>query len=359
MWSESSLSRVYPNLFILLVAPPGVGKSAGMYWGRQVAKATKKLKLAPDDMTKAALIDTLSKAKQTKVYPPRDMLEYHSLTIFADELGVFLPAHDTSFLSVMNKLFDNPDDYDESRRGRETDHTLVNPQANLIAGTQPDFLASLLPPTAWGMGFMSRMLMVYAGKSPRPKLFGKRVKIDTRDLVEDLRAISELHGELDWSEGAENELTSWHESGMAPEPQHSKLKHYLPRRILTMLKLCIISSVSRSNSMLIEKEDVIRAREWLLEIEALMPDIFKDMSGNSDMQLIQDLHYYLWQHYSKTNKAPIHDSMIRRFLSARTPPYNVEHLMKLMVATKVLLPDTSKPIGQFYHPGDHNSLIVE
>lgn len=352
------MSRVYPNLFVLLVAPPGVGKSAGMFYGRQIAKATKKLKVAPDDMTKAALIDNVAKAKQTKIYPPKLMLEYHSLSIFADELGVFLPAHDTSFLSVMNKLFDNPDDYDESRRGRETDHALVNPQANLLAGTQPDFLANLLPSEAWGMGFMSRMLMVYAGKSPRPKLFGKRFRVDTTALVEDLRTVAELHGEIEWEPEAEEELVNWYETGMAPEPQHSKLKHYLPRRILTMLKLSLISSVSRGTNMIIEKIDVQRAREWLLEIEALMPDVFKDMSGGSDIQLIQDLHYYLWQIYAKDLKS-IHHSTIKRFLSARTPPYNVEHLMKLMVGTKVLIEDPKQIKGEFYIPGDHNSLIVE
>lgn len=353
MYTESSMSRVYPNLYVLLVAPPGVGKSVAIFQGRALVDGTRKLKLAPDDVTKASLIDHLAKAEQTKFYG-KGIIQYHALQVSADEFGVLCPAHDSGFLSVLNALYDNREYYTESRRGRDADLVIKAPQVNLLAGTQPDFLANLLPAEAWGMGFMSRMLMVYAGKSPRPTLFGKRKKIDTGKLLADLGTVCELQGEMVWDGAAESSLVDWYETGMAPEPQHTKLKHYVPRRILTTLKLCIISAISRGNAMVIEDIDVLRAREWLLEIEAGMPDVFKDMGGAPDGELIQELHFYLWNIHQRT-KEPIHKSLIMRFLYSRTPAYNVEHIMKLCLATKVLketMPDS-------FVPGEKNTLQVE
>lgn len=337
VWTESAMSRVYPNLYVLLVAPPGVGKSMAIFKAREISEATRKLKIAPDDVTKASLIDHLARASQTKVYSATDMLEYHSLAIYADELGVLLPAHEAGFMSVMNALFDNRSIYKESRRGRETDLIITNPQVNLMAGTQPDFLANLLPPEAWGMGFMSRMLMIYSGKKSKPALFGQRVRVDTKDMIDDLKIVCELHGEMDWADDAGAHVAQWYDRGCPPEPEHAKLKHYCPRRILTVLKLSIISSVARGNDMVIELIDAKRAIEWLCEAESFMPEVFKDMSGQSDAQVIQDMHYFVYQLVLKNNNAPIHRSRIDAFLTARTPAWNAEHIVKHCTRAKILI----------------------
>ncbi len=350
------MSVVYPNLFILLVSPPGVGKSVGIDKTRELWTRARKLKVAPDDVTKASLLDNLALAREVKVYSATEMEEYHSLQVAADEFGVLCSAHDLQFMSVMNVLYDNRSNYKESRRGREGDLNMANPQVNLLAGTQPDFLASLLPPEAWGMGFMSRIVMIYQGSMPeRPALFGKKIRPNLKDLETDLKSICEMHGKMEWSEGAEEELVRWYNGGLEPVPEHTKLKHYVPRRILTILKLCMVSSAARGNSMLVEADDVIRARDWLIEAEALMPDVFKDMGGNQDGQLIQDLHYYLWQIHSKNPTGHIHLSRIASFLSARTPAYNVNNIISLCEKAKII----EKCAEGLYRPGAKNTLHVE
>lgn len=336
---------MYANMFILLVAPPGVGKTQAIRPAVDLWHKSKELKVAPDDLTKASLLDHMKEAHQMRVFSATEFLEYHSLNIGADEFGVFVSQHDLSFMSVLNALYDNRDIYKESRRGREGDLVLNNPQVTMLAGTQPDFMASMLPDEAWGMGFMSRIIMIYSGTPIRASLFGKKQKLDFADLVHDIKMVTGLHGEMDWTLNAQAKIVGWFEGGMQPVPNHSKLKHYLPRRILNVIKLSMISSVSRSNELVIDEQDVQRAIDWLIEAEALMPEIFKDMSGASDTQIIQDMHYFVWEIYSRT-QAPVHRSRIEQFLSARTPAYNVQHIMKLCENTKVLIPmgiDIFKP----------------
>jgi len=309
------------------------------------------LKVAPDDLTKASLLDALALSKQTVILDGgRDIHTYHALAIGADELGVLLPAHDLSVMSVMNKLFDNVDYYRESRRGRDEDLEMENPQVTLLAGTQPDFLASLLPPEAWGMGFMSRMIMVYAGEAIKPNLFGKKKTFNQAAFVADLKAVAKLYGEMSMTEEAQVEVVAWYEAGLKPIPQHLKLKHYVPRRILNFLKLCMISSVSRGCSLVIDIDDIERARSWLLEVETLMPEIFKDMSGKSDRDVIQDLHGFVWQLYTSSGKKPVHKSRIDNFLLNRTPAYNMKALFEVCISSKILI-----NVGiDLYQPGTTN-----
>lgn len=344
-------------MFVLLVAPPGVGKSVAIREAVNLWHKTKKMKVAPDDITKASLIDAMEGSHQIHLYSATDMIEYHSLAVGADELGVLLPAHDLAFLNTLNVLYDNRPNYKETRRHRDNDINLINPQMNLLAGTQPDYMATLLPPEAWGMGFMTRILMIYHGKPSKPKLFGKRISVNTKDLEWDLTTICELHGEMRFTQEAEDFLSEWYDRDLAPVPEHPKLKHYIARRVLHVLKLAMISSVSRDNSLVIERWDVERAQEWLIEAEGLMPEVFKDMNGTSDVQVIQDLHYYLWEVWNKSGKKPIHRARVDMFLMERTPAYNAENIVRLCISAGILVPQD--PDNQTFVPGDRNKTKWE
>ena len=337
VYTQTAQSRLYSNMFVLLVAPPGVGKSQAIDRIGEMLRANGKLRVAPDDITKAALLDALKEAHQSRVFSPTEMLDYHSLQIIAGEFGVLCPAHDLGFLNVLNVLYDNRSLYKETRRGREEPLIIENPQINLLSGTQPDYLASFLPEEAWGQGFMSRVIMVYHGSAIHVPLFGKNNKADLRTLASDLSDIADLHGEITWTPEAQEEVERQHRSGFKPIPNHLKLKHYLPRRVLHILKLSMISSVSRSNSLLIEREDVLRAIEWLVEAEGRMPDIFKDMSGKNDRDLMVGLHAFAFQLYVRNEKRPVAEARLLGYLSERTPPYNVKHLFDLCFRTGILV----------------------
>lgn len=58
-WVVTKKSLLYPNLFTLLVSNPGIGKSQAIQHVGEFWLATKQLKVSPDNMTKAALVDAL------------------------------------------------------------------------------------------------------------------------------------------------------------------------------------------------------------------------------------------------------------------------------------------------------------
>lgn len=339
VWFESAGEVSYPNLFTLLIAPPAVGKSVAIGAAERFWHFTKKLKVAPRSVTRASLVDVLADSKRSiPIKGGTNLVEYSSLQVAADEFGVLVSAHDLDFLSVLNKLYDNPPIHSEKRRTMKIDHNIINPQLTILAGTQPSFLANLLPEQAWGMGFMSRQVMIYSGTPIKVKLF----KITLKDqalrscLLSDMAQMAELMGQMRAEDEVENELQRWYDEGMPPIPEHSKLVHYNGRRIMHMAKLMMISCLSRGNDLTITTQDLSRARDWLLEAEIHMPDIFREMAGRSDGQVIAELHHFMFVLWSRSGHKPIHESAIYNFLKTQLPSERIPRVLEVAERSNVI-----------------------
>lgn len=359
---------LYPNMFTLLVTPPGIGKSVcieniqELWFGTRLRNGSKFF-TAPNNVTKAALIDHIAKADR-KIMAGGTLIEYHSLLVASSEFGVLVPAHDLEFLSVLNDIYDNPRAYRESRRtlGREID--IHHPQLNIIAGTQPAYLANLLPEEAWGQGFMSRVIMVYAGEGPTPDLFAEpdpRTELFQQLLV-GMTHISSMMGCMEWSDEAMKEMQDWARAKLPPVPEHSKLTHYCARRVIHALKLCMISCASRTGKMLIELEDVMRAKNWLLGAELTMPDVFRAMAGRSDSQVIDDLHYFMYKLYM-VEKKPIHEARVWDYLKNYVPSDRIGRIIETCLRANIIARKAGTGDGSgeaaMYYPRPKNEHGME
>ncbi len=331
VWVQTAGEFLFPNLFILLVAPPGVGKTQAIKVTADFWQKVPEIHVAPDDLTKASFIDNLNKATRNIVVSPIELDEFNSMQIAADELGVLLSAHDLSFLSVLNKIFDCPAEYKEDRRMFKDANTIHNPQISILAGTQPGFMASIFPEEAWGMGFTSRLIMVYSASAIDIELFDTPAKSvpKHKELLEEMKGVMKLHGGFRWEQDAKEAVRFWNKEGKKKtNPEHTKLEHYTQRRIMHLLKLMMISSVSHSNDLIIRVKDFDRALTWLVQAEVTMPDVFRNMTQKSDAQTIQELHFYAWQIYAKEKK-PIHEARLIHFLQTKVPSDRVEKILQI------------------------------
>lgn len=339
LWFESAGEINYPNLFTLLIAPPAVGKTVAIGAVERFWHFTKKLHVAPRSVTRASLVDELAESKRSiPTLNGAGLIEYSSLLVAADEFGVLVSAHDLDFLSVLNKLYDNPPIHSEKRRTLKINHQIINPQLTMLAGSQPSFLANLLPEVAWGMGFMARPIMVYSGTPIKVKLFRATLKDQALRscLLSDMGQIADLLGMMRVETDVEIELQRWYEEGMPPIPEHSKLVHYNGRRIMHINKLMMISSLSRSNDKTISMIDLNRARDWLLEVETHMPDVFREMAGRSDGQVIHELHFFMFALWSKTGHKPIHSTAIWNFLKTQLPSERIQRVIEVAERSNVI-----------------------
>lgn len=339
VWTRTKAGPQFANLYVMLVAPPGIGKSQAINPAEQLLKSTKKFLIAPNSVTSASFIDALARAQRTVLLPNNKFLEYHHIFVFAAELGVFLNAHDLGFLSIINELFDHKESYREERRhSLKEPIDIPKPMTTLLVGSQPGFLATLLPDAAWTMGWTSRLLMVYSNSAPNVPIFGEYTQHEAvqQSLVDKLDRAADYYGEMKWDAKAINSIESWRKDNWAPVPDHPKLANYIPRRgSIFAIKLAMVSAMSRGEALAIRECDVDRARNWLLEIETLMPQIFRDMIMRSDDQVIEETFQYAFSLYIK-HKLAISSAILLRFLSQRTPAEKAERILSLMEKSGML-----------------------
>ena len=350
VWVKAGVKIAFPNLYVTLVGRPGTGKfiieTIRDLWREATEPGTKipTFRVAPNNMTKASLMDDLAKCKKIFLTPQGPPLIYHSMLVAAEEFGVLMPKYEQDYVASINYIWNCPRQHEETRRtGAVKFLSIEYPQLNIIAGAAPSYLAHTFPEEAWSSGLARRLIMIYAAEPPgKPLFYVPKVREGLREqLVQRLSHMSMLFGEMKWEgdheeerhwKGAKLLMNDWDKERDRTAPTHSKLVDYVRSRRVFAQKLAMISAVARSGEKLITLADVKRGINWLLEAEKLMPDIFREMIGKSDNQVLEELHYFLTAYYAKTQKKPIHTEMIVNFLRARAPVEKVERL--LMIAAR-------------------------
>lgn len=355
LYVEVSQRQLYPNLYVLLVGPPGSGKTVAIDLTRDLLRNArpggKRFHLAPSSVTSAALLDSIQDASRL-LMTEEGPIEYRSLIAQSSEFGVLVPSHDLEFMAQLNDIFDNPQVFSQRRRHQNAGKTneILLPQLNILAGAQPGFLNSLLPEEAWSMGFTSRLIMIYAPSAPVVELFAdNRASFShMQGLSAGLTTVGKMIGRLGWHRDAAEYISEWHRTGCKPVPESPRLQHYISRRSLMTIKLSMIAAISRealehagdeANGVAVPNislADVQRAQNWLLHAEQLMPDIFREMNGKSDYQVLEELHFFLWGIWAKKPK-PIPLSTITYYLAARVPHEKVLRLIDIAEKSNMLV----------------------
>lgn len=339
VWNRTGKGVLYPNMYIVLVGPPGTGKSLLISTSEKIIREIKDVHVAPSSVTTASLVDTLQ-LSVTKVLHPY-FFQYNSLQVVMSELQNFLPSYESAFMGMLTKLYDC-ELYEERRRTGKVQHIRIDfTQLSILAGTTPSYMATLLPEGAWDQGFTSRTIFVFSevvngvGEIfPEEEDFEYSEQL-MEDIVTDLKGIKHLVGKIQWTDTAKLTLQKWANEGCPPVPEHGRLTHYVTRRLAHLLKLSLTASVARNNEMLVEPQDVHTGLSWLIEAEHAMPDIFRQMTTTPESRSMEDARFYLKQMSEKIS-GPVPEHFLLAFLRDRIPSHSLEKVIEIMVKSRML-----------------------
>ncbi len=361
VWFKVGKRVLYPSLYVLLTGGPGVGKTDALRGVTHFWEKLPALHIAPSSVSRASLIDSIHAAERSVLRPTdaQPFTKFNSLQAAVTEFGTFLSQYDTEFLSTLNDLYDCIR-YKESKRHMKSPIEMPSPQLNLIAGTTPAWLGGTLPETAWAEGFSSRLIMIYSGERVKVDLFAEDDTDEAAEalFIEDMQKVHQLFGPMAMTPDVAETLQAWYMLDCPPVPAHPKLEHYLPRRHIHFIKLCMIHSISRSSELIIRMEDYQAAQDMLLEAEAYMPDVFKAMRHNSDANVYDEVWNYVYTLYLKEQK-PIAEHRIIRFIGERMPNHAIVRTLEHMVHASMLKIDTIAGLGgrAMYTPLSKNDHI--
>ncbi len=344
VWVKTS-RPLHPNMYVFLIAHPGVGKTRIISEGRYLAGKLEELHIAPVSMTFASLVDALAKAKRSIVRQPEGELCYNSMYITADELGAFMHKYEPEMIDGLSHFYD-PTPYRQVRRTNEINIQINSPQLNILAGSTPQNLTGFMPDKAWGQGFTSRIIMVFSDERIIVDDFGDFGPNRADDLVHDLKLINTLYGAFNVSQGYKDAVNGWRALGEPPTPNHPKLVHYITRRRVHIYKLSMIASINRDNSLFLEEQDFLQAISWLSEAEVHMEDIFKAGATNADSAAMDEIHHFVVVNDLGTG---VSELRIVNFARERIPINSILRVIDIMVGTgQIRLNHVDKKSGHRY-----------
>lgn len=355
VWVHTQGSDLYPNLYTILVAPPGVGKSILTKRVEALWQSLDGHHVASSNITKAALIDELHESVRSIVRPKEvpPTVNFNSIKILSNELGVLLPQYDSEFMATLTDIYDGSR-YAERRRGAKDGGIVINrPQFNILTGTTPSHLKDFLPAGAFDQGFLSRSFLIYSGEVKITDLFDVEQGSAElyKDLQTDFKNIGKLYGQIKFDPDAKAAISKWHMSGRNPKPDHPKLANYNTRRTLHLLKLCMVASVAASDELIITIDHYQTALDWLIEAETFMPDIFKAMSSGGDSKVLEECWFFCMQYKLKTKK-PVPERFLYNFLKDKLPAHSIERVIEIMVKANLLKVVAIAGVGKHYDPKD-------
>ena len=326
---------IYPNLFIVLVGPSGARKGT----------ALKPIKLMLDEVgvtltstaaSLQAIILQMSRTRENASLSSGEQIEHSSITIFSEELTVFLKRQEGELLDVLCHLFDCPDYYEYETVGRGKDE-IFKGWLTLIGATTPTLIRESLPRSSIEGGFTSRTLFIYAqDRARRIPIFDISTSSAEEELrkrlVSDLNEIKLLKGDFYANEEYIEAYSYWYRTQNPPEnlKENKIFDPYEKRRALHLLKLSMVVSASRSSSMKLELLDFNRALLILESAEAVMHHAFGGYGSSKDAQSIYEMIEFV---KAAGKHGVTYEAFARRFIADVSDPYRLSNLLNNLVGT--------------------------
>lgn len=276
---------IYPNLYVVLVGPSGrTRKGVAIGIAKELLKQVTGVTVVPESSSgRQAMIQAMKRALQNFQDPTDGKIKFHSaITAFSEELSVFLGQGDIAYLSNLTDWYDSKDDweYETISRGKDTLQGLC---LNLMGGTAPDWIQSMIPQEALGGGFTSRIIFIVEEVKRKivPKYIPSREELEMKEvLIRDLDRVSQLSGEITFTPEAEALYINWYIAqdtdltNGKPVITDPRFAGYCERRATHIQKLMLLTSACRGDDLLITADDFNRALRLLIGAEKQMHKTF-------------------------------------------------------------------------------------
>ena len=288
----------YPNIYVLLVSKPGVGKSVALNNAvdllREMNRRTSTINIMPSQVTEAKFIELMGAGRSFT-----DRSSGKELTVFQNSGYYFASEASNSlrnifgeFIACLTDFYDCPSSWERATKSSGKIE-LKNVCMNILAGSTFDYLGKLVSDDNIQGGFASRLLyVVHDEKLVRRQKFqgglngpeAKQLRAAYREaMVADLTEINAITGPMSADAEFSAAWEAWYPVNEEKRQafQSEKLQSIMARTNTNVIKLSILLSAAESN------DRILRLRHWeqavaLVEgVNAHIPGIFREAQANA------------------------------------------------------------------------------
>lgn len=288
--------EIYPNLYVVLVGPPGGRKGTAMKIAKSFIRDLD-INLGSDSLGSIqALYKEIEAASGNFKTTDGRIVEHKSLSVWSEEFQVFLADNDPRLIGNLTDLFDSPDQWKYSTVGRG-EEDLSNCWLTLFGAITPSLLQNRLSQDAVGGGLISRVIFVVGyGRIKKVALayLSREEEAIKIKLLQDLEQIKNLAGPFLPTPKFLEVYANWYNGPSATAGVDSeKFVGYNERRALHVRKICMIMSASMGNEMVLSSKHFKLALAVMEFTESEMPNAFYGLGRGMHSDILADLRRFL------------------------------------------------------------------
>ena len=262
-------SKLYPNLYIILVSPSGRCRKGGAIGFANKLLSDSETRVYLEAITKRALTRALA---DEIVVVDKEYVGESKIVIISDELEVFLgkDAVMSGLLALLTRLYECPDKW-EYRTSTQGNDYLYNTCINIIGATIPSWFHDL-PVQVMSSGFFARLVIVFQQETPRRNPGVRRnnkkfahLQSLRKELVEFLLKLKEIKKPVELSSSAVDLYESWY-SSREPD-QDERLASFYEREHDLVLKVAMLLAISEGDLFRGNVIGTERVRDALIAVE--------------------------------------------------------------------------------------------
>lgn len=266
LWLNRGMFNMYGNLYILLIAPPGIAsKSTSIGYQMRIMKRCNYHTL-DDQSTKEKIIDNAANAFQIHPIDEESKFPHTSMTYAMTELNTLLTAG-TDMPLFLTRIFDEYDSYKTGTIGRGMKE-IINPYFNLIAAATTEWFGKVMDSDLLSAGFLARCIVVYARtrrfRNAKPE-FTEEQQRALEKCIEILNWIKPLFGEIQLTDEAEEFYANWYQNLPEESGEDPKLSGYFERKAkMFTLKVSMLLALGdkRKTVELKDMEDTLKIFDY-------------------------------------------------------------------------------------------------
>jgi hypothetical protein len=267
VFRSRGIHTVYPNQYVVLTGPPGIGKGEAIHPAYNIAKELNLVNVISDRVTAPKIIDRIAQGFGPGVNVQAGKIGFavdSTAVLLATELAGLLTASDFMMQFLCDAFDRNTYEYDTKNSGTSVIKGMCT---SLMGACVPDYIRKLNKDAmaAINSGFTARTIFVYAERPSKrlPEIAAIESTVAGKKLIQDLKddlvQIATLKGEMQIDPMAQRLFNQFYQD-CSPSDDDSEVVSHFKRRMPThVIKTAMIYSVARKDTLIIDRFDMHNA----------------------------------------------------------------------------------------------------
>ena len=301
--------KLYPNIYVLLLAPSAQDrKGFPIVLCEKLVKAINNTKLISGRSSIQGVLDELALGETDKM--TGKLIQGGSAICASQELSAAI-VNDPEAIKILTDIYDWKDEYKSIlRSGR---FQIKNICFTMLSASNEELLKDFYTTAALYGGLLGRTFLVKPDEfRPSNSLWDLRDGAESyMEMVDELRKISNLHGEFEIHPEAQKIYNDWYVPFREESHGKSDKSGILGRIHTSIIKLAMLICVNDTLSLEIQKEHIESAITQCLELIPNYQSLIMNQGKASDADMISQLIESIWK--SKTKSTTKQDFLSKFF----------------------------------------------